>query len=76
LQVELKIAFGANGEVIRQIFWITPKQDPEVMMRQLTQQARQGGGVVTPGGNQPPRTNPDPNNPNPPHPGPRPGPKP
>lgn len=42
LQMELSIAFGAQGEFLKQIFWITPKQDPEVMMRQLQQQG-QGG---------------------------------
>ncbi len=42
LQMELTIAFGNDGDFIRQIFWITPKQDPEVMMRQLQQQ---GGGA-------------------------------
>lgn len=36
LQLELKIAFGQE-EIIRQIFWITPKQDPEVMLRQVLQ---------------------------------------
>lgn len=58
LQLELKIAFGAQGQEIRQIFWITPKQNPEVMMRQLQQgQGNQapgggnGGGIeITPGG--------------------------
>ena len=40
LQLELTVAFGAQGKWIRQVFWITPKQDPEVMMRQL----QQGGG--------------------------------
>jgi prepilin-type N-terminal cleavage/methylation domain-containing protein len=43
LQLELTIGFGAQGKWIRQIFWITPKQDPEVMMRQLQQQQGQGG---------------------------------
>ena len=46
LQLELKIAFGAQGQEIRQIFWITPKQNPEVMMRQLAQ----GQGNQAPGG--------------------------
>lgn len=52
LQMELTIAFGAQGKWIRQIFWITPKQDPEVMMRQLQQQgqAGQGGQPGLPGG--------------------------
>lgn len=49
LQMELTIAFGAQGKWIRQIFWITPKQDPEVMMRQLQQQG-QGGQPGLPGG--------------------------
>ena len=44
LQMELTIAFGANGEFMRQIFWIPPKQDPEVMMRQLQQQRGSGAG--------------------------------
>ena len=51
LQMELTIAFGAQGEAMRQIFWITPKQDPEVMMRQLQQQ---GGGQGGGGGGQQP----------------------
>lgn len=46
LQLELKIAFGAEGQEIRQIFWLTPKQNPEVMMRQL----QQGQGNQAPGG--------------------------
>ena len=44
LQMELTIAFGKEGEPIRQIFWITPKQDPEVAMRSLQQQQGGGGG--------------------------------
>ena len=40
LQVELTMAIGAKGEEIRQIFWIPPKQNPEVVMRQMLQ----GGG--------------------------------
>ena len=57
LQLELKVAFGAEGQEIRQVFWITPKQNPEVMMRQLQQgQGNQnpgggnGGIIVNPGG--------------------------
>ncbi|WP_193211683.1 type II secretion system protein GspJ [Luteolibacter marinus] len=51
LQMELTIAFGSDGEFIRQIFWIIPKQDPEVMMRQLQQQGGAGGGqALQPGG--------------------------
>lgn len=50
LQMELTIAFGAQGRFIRQIFWITPKQDPEVMMRTLQQQQQgQGGQGGVPG---------------------------
>jgi prepilin-type N-terminal cleavage/methylation domain-containing protein len=51
LQVELTIAFGSQGAPMRQIFWITPKQDPEVMMRQLQQQG--GGPTIRP--DQPPQ---------------------
>jgi hypothetical protein len=50
LQMELVIAFGNQGEFMRHVFWITPKQDPEVMMRQLQQQQQQAGGI--PGGGQ------------------------
>ncbi len=45
LQMELKIAFGQE-DIIRQIFWITPKQNPEVMMNQLLQQRGGGGGEI------------------------------
>lgn len=50
LQMELTMAIGAKGEEIRQIFWIPPKQNPEVMMRQLTQP---GGGAQPGDGTQP-----------------------
>lgn len=53
LQLELRMAFGAEGEEIRHIFWIPPKQNPEVIMRQMLQQSmggqQPGGG--RPGGN-------------------------
>ncbi len=38
LQIELTMAIGAKGEEMRHIFWVPPKQNPEVVMRQ-TQQA-------------------------------------
>lgn len=41
LQLELTLAFGAQGEEMRHIFWIAPKQNPEVVLRQLLQ----GGGT-------------------------------
>ncbi len=54
LQVELTIAIGAKGEEIRRVFWIPPKQNPEVQMRQMMQNATNnggaGGGTGTPGG--------------------------
>lgn len=37
LQMELTCAFGAEGGEIRQVFWIPPRQNPEVFMRQLQQ---------------------------------------
>ena len=43
LQVELTIAFGAQGDKIRQVFWIPPKQNPEVLMRQMQQGGRTDG---------------------------------
>jgi prepilin-type N-terminal cleavage/methylation domain-containing protein len=50
LQMELTMAIGAKGEEIRQIFWIPPKQNPEVLMRQMTQGGGNGetGGGATP----------------------------
>lgn len=62
LQLELTMAIGANGEEIRRIFWIPPKQNPEVAMRQLgqggggQQPGQPGGGngsITIPGGNLP-----------------------
>lgn len=43
LQMELTCAFGAGGEEIRQVFWIPPRQNPEIFMRQLQQAQGQGG---------------------------------
>ena len=37
LQIELVMAIGAKGEEIRQVFWVPPKQNPEIVMRQLSQ---------------------------------------
>jgi prepilin-type N-terminal cleavage/methylation domain-containing protein len=44
LQMELTCAFGADGGEIRQVFWIPPRQNPEIFMRQLQQGQGQGGG--------------------------------
>lgn len=41
IQMELTCAFGVNGEAIRHIFWLPPKQNPEVFMRQLQLQGGQ-----------------------------------
>jgi prepilin-type N-terminal cleavage/methylation domain-containing protein len=65
LQLELTLAFGAKGEEMRHIFWIAPKQNPEVVLRQLLQSggtqpaaAQPGGGgqpgtIILPAGNLP-----------------------
>ena len=37
LQMELVMAIGAKGEEIRKVFWIPPKQNPEIVMRQMAQ---------------------------------------
>ena len=44
LQIELTMAIGATGEEIRQIFWVPPKQNPEVLMRQMQQGGTPNGG--------------------------------
>lgn len=54
LQMELTCAFGASGEKIRRVFWIPPRQNPEVFMRQLQQSQGQGGGQGGGGAGQPP----------------------
>jgi prepilin-type N-terminal cleavage/methylation domain-containing protein len=43
IQLELTCAFGATGEPMRHIFWIPPKQNPEVFMRQLQLQGGNTG---------------------------------
>jgi hypothetical protein len=54
LQIELTMAIGAQGEEIRQVFWVPPKQNPEVMMRQMMQGGGNGAtGGGTPGGGNP-----------------------
>lgn len=46
LQLELLMAIGKDGPEIRQIFWVPPRQNPELIMRQMLQSAGQN----TPGG--------------------------
>jgi hypothetical protein len=54
LQLELTMAIGAKGEEVRQIFWLPPKQSPEVAMRQMQQSgANANAGAANPGGNTP-----------------------
>ncbi len=50
LQIELTMAIGAKGEEIRQVFWVPPKQNPEVIMRQTMQGGGNGGQPGGPGG--------------------------
>lgn len=59
LPLQMELVYATNRDEvetpIRQIFWITPKQNPEVMMRQLQQQGGQSGGdPATPGDGQTP----------------------
>lgn len=53
LPLELELTFVVNpaeaAEPIRHVFWITPKQNPAILMRQLQQGARETGGGA--GGN-------------------------
>lgn len=50
-QMELVMAYGAQGEEMRRVFWIPPKQNPEVMLRQMAMgQQDSGGGGARPGG--------------------------
>lgn len=58
LQMELTCAFGAEGEPLRHLFWIPPKQNPEVYMRQLQQQMGSGGNQMKPSPESPTRSTP------------------
>jgi hypothetical protein len=42
------MAIGAKGEEMRQVFWLPPKQNPEIIMRQMAQ----GGGAAQGDGSQ------------------------
>lgn len=46
LQLELVMAVGAKGEEVRHVFWLPPKQNPEVIMRQYQSGAAGAGGVT------------------------------
>jgi prepilin-type N-terminal cleavage/methylation domain-containing protein len=48
LQLELVMAIGAKGEEIRQVFWLPPKQNPAVQVRQMMQSGGAAGGAGNP----------------------------
>lgn len=50
MQIELRMAMGLNGEEIRRVFWIPPKQNPVSRMRQLESSARNSLGDEGSGG--------------------------
>jgi len=50
MQAELILAFGAQGREIRQIFWIPPRQNPEIVLRQMMQSGGQQSGAGGGGG--------------------------
>ena len=49
LQLELVMAIGLKGEEMRHVFWLPPKQNPELVMRQLGQANRPGAQNPNPG---------------------------
>jgi hypothetical protein len=51
LQLELVMSIGAKGEEIRHVFWIPPKQNPEVVMRQYQMGGTADGGAGPGDGN-------------------------
>lgn len=51
LQIELIFAIGAEGKEMRQVFWLPPKQNPEVLVREMMQSG--GGGTEAGGGGNP-----------------------
>jgi hypothetical protein len=50
LQLELVMAVGARGQEMRQVFWIPPKVNPEVRMRQMVQAGGSASGDALEGG--------------------------
>lgn len=52
LQLELLMAIGAEGKPLRHVFWLPPKQNPELVMRQLGENnpTSTGGGEGSPHG--------------------------
>jgi len=46
IQIELVLAFGAQGSEIRQVFWLPTKVNPEILMREMQQTG--GGGTQAP----------------------------
>ncbi len=56
LQIELIFSFGADGQEIRQVFWLPPKQNPEILIRQMMQDG--GGGTTIKPDEDPPPTPP------------------
>ncbi|NWK54004.1 prepilin-type N-terminal cleavage/methylation domain-containing protein [Verrucomicrobiaceae bacterium N1E253] len=53
LQVKLYCLFEPSANIVQQTFWVTPKENPEVLMRQIMQR-NPGGPQETPGGAEPP----------------------
>ena len=50
LQIELQMAMGAEGKPLRHVFWLPPKLNPEVVMRQMGAGQDGQAGVVPLGG--------------------------
>lgn len=50
LQLELTMAIGARGQEMRQVFWLPPKANPDVVMKQL----QPGSSLATPPTSTPP----------------------
>ncbi len=53
LQVKFYCRFEPTADIVQQTFWVVPKQNPEVIFRQIMQQ-NPAGPQVTPGGGQTP----------------------
>ena len=46
-QLELNLAFGADGQNIREVFWVPPKQNPKILVQEFMSSrsgSRRGGG--------------------------------
>ena len=48
LLIELQLAIGVDGEPLRHVFWLPPRQNPEIIMRQMGNNPQPAGNPTKP----------------------------